>query len=183
MKLYAGYLLKVSNDSNFEKIWSMKNLSEFGYFERNTAGQYMDFFSTTVANSIDVGSRHSVEEKGYKINAYHCNEGIVGIIVTNAEYPNRVAYNMINELLNVGETKECDVIFQKYKNVNEADKLTKLQNDMAETKVIMHHNIDSVLKRGENLDNLIKKTEELDDASKLFYKKAKKLNSCFCVVM
>lgn len=45
-----------------------------------------------------------------------------------------------------------------------------------------HKTIESVLKRGENLDTLMERSETLSNQSKIFYKSAKKTNSC-CVVM
>jgi len=44
-----------------------------------------------------------------------------------------------------------------------------------------HKTIDSVLKRGEDLDKLVEKSGSLSQQSKMFYKTAKKQNSC-CVI-
>jgi synaptobrevin family protein YKT6 len=59
-----------------------------------------------------------------------------------------------------------------------ADKLTKIQRDLDETKVILHQTIDSVLRRGEKLDTLVDKSADLSMASQMFYKQAKKTNAC-----
>lgn len=45
-----------------------------------------------------------------------------------------------------------------------------------------HKTIESVLARGEHLDSLVERSETLQASSKMFYKSAKKQNSC-CVVM
>lgn len=45
-----------------------------------------------------------------------------------------------------------------------------------------HKTIDSVLQRGEDLDKLVEKSGTLSEQSKMFYKTAKKQNSC-CIVM
>lgn len=42
--------------------------------------------------------------------------------------------------------------------------------------------IENVLERGEKLDDLVSKSQDLSMQSKVFYKQAKKTNSC-CVVM
>lgn len=42
--------------------------------------------------------------------------------------------------------------------------------------------MESMLDRGEKLDELVAKSEGLSSQSKMFYKQAKKQNSC-CVVM
>lgn len=60
-----------------------------------------------------------------------------------------------------------------------ADKLTRVQNELDKTKAIMHQTIESVLDRGEKLDDLVNKSDQLSYASKQFYKQAKKTNSCW----
>lgn len=44
--------------------------------------------------------------------------------------------------------------------------------------IILHQTIDSVLKRGEKLDTLVEKSNDLGLASQMFYKQARKTNSC-----
>ena len=89
----------------------------------------------------------------------------------------------------------------------QADKLSKIQKDLDETKIILHQvcvvvvvwggglqyctatlvrsclspasqTIDSVLRRGEKLDALVDKSNDLSLASQMFYKQARKTNSC-----
>jgi synaptobrevin homolog YKT6 len=61
----------------------------------------------------------------------------------------------------------------------QADKLTRVQNELDKTKAILHETIESVLDRGEKLDDLVKQSDELSFASKQFYRQAKKTNSCW----
>ena len=70
---------------------------------------------------------------------------------------------------------------QKYQDPAEADKITKIQKDLEETKQVLYNTIDAVLARGEKLDDLIEKSDSLSMQSKKFYKTAKKHNQC-CVV-
>ena len=70
----------------------------------------------------------------------------------------------------------------RYQDPASADKLTKIQRDLDETKVILHQTIDSVLRRGEKLDTLVDKSADLSMASQMFYKQARKTNSC-CKMM
>ena len=64
----------------------------------------------------------------------------------------------------------------------QADKLTKIQRDLDETKVVLHKTIESMLERGEKLDTLVDKSSDLSMASQMFYKQARKTNSC-CKMM
>ena len=69
----------------------------------------------------------------------------------------------------------------RYQDPASADKVTKIQNDLDETTQILHKTIDSVLERGVKLDSLVDKSNDLSAQSKMFYKQAKKTNSC-CVI-
>ena len=69
----------------------------------------------------------------------------------------------------------------KYQDPASADKVTKIQNDLDETTTILHKTIDAVLERGVKLDSLVEKSDDLSRQSKMFYKQAKKTNSC-CVI-
>jgi synaptobrevin family protein YKT6 len=60
----------------------------------------------------------------------------------------------------------------------QADTLSKIQQDLDETKIILHKTIESVLDRGEKLDQLVDKSNDLSLASQMFYKQARKTNSC-----
>ena len=71
-----------------------------------------------------------------------------------------------------------DVHLKKYQDPNQADPMTKVQNELEETKIILHDTIKAVLDRGEKLDDLVAKSEDLSMQSKTFYKTAKKTNSC-----
>jgi hypothetical protein len=48
----------------------------------------------------------------------------------------------------------------------------------ANSQIVLHQTIDSVLKRGEKLDSLVDKSADLSMASQMFYKQARKTNSC-----
>lgn len=69
----------------------------------------------------------------------------------------------------------------KYQDPAAADKVTKIQRDLEETTTILHKTIDSVLERGTKLDSLVERSDDLSRQSKMFYKQAKKTNSC-CVI-
>jgi Synaptobrevin/VAMP-like protein len=56
--------------------------------------------------------------------------------------------------------------------------MTKIQEELDETKIILHNTIEAVLQRGEKLDDLVSKSEGLSMQSKAFYKTARKTNSC-----
>jgi len=69
----------------------------------------------------------------------------------------------------------------KFQDPSAADKITKIQKDLDDTTEILHKTIDNVLERGVKLDQLVERSDDLSRQSKMFYKQAKKTNSC-CIV-
>lgn len=73
---------------------------------------------------------------------------------------------------------ELNTLIMKYQDPKQADTIMRVQQELDETKVVMHKTIESVLERGEKLDNLVERSNALSAQSKMFYKTAKKQNSC-----
>ena len=156
---------------------SKKNLSRYGFFQKNTISEFMDFFSTTLLiKSTD--NIFNIVEKEYKVTICKDIEYSYSII-TDTEYPDRIIYNLHNELNK--NHSELEIIFNKYSDA-EIDKIGTINKELKETKEILNKTIESLLQRGETLDKLIEQTEDLTKSSKLFYKNAKKMNSC-CVII
>jgi synaptobrevin family protein YKT6 len=125
-------------------------------------------------------------------------DGLCGCITSDAEYPARVAYSLLTKLLEdfiafkpswrtetspaptVWPQLEQDVV--KYQDPASADQIMKIQKNLDETRDILHNTIDNVLARGERLEDLVERSGELSAQSKLFYKEAKRANSCCAVV-
>ena len=70
----------------------------------------------------------------------------------------------------------------KYQDPASADKITKIQNDLDETKNILHKNINSLLERGVKLDSLVEKSNDLSRQSKIFYRQTRRTNNRCCVI-
>lgn len=156
------------------------------------------FLTKTFTKRTEPGQRQSVEHEGYVVHCYVRADGLGGTVTTDQEYPARVAFVLLGQLIEDFTNEHGDswktvttpesVVFtkaeeylQKYQNPAEADKVTKIQKDLDETTQILHKTIDSVLERGVKLDSLVDKSNDLSAQSKMFYKQAKKTNSC-CVI-
>lgn len=156
------------------------------------------FLTKTFLKRTEPGQRQSVEHEGYTVHCYVRSDGLAGTVTTDLEYPSRVAFVLLSQLLEefcqklgdswqtvtVAESvpfPKAEEYLQKYQDPAEADKVTKIQRDLDETTSILHKTIDSVLERGVKLDNLVEKSNDLSAQSKMFYKQAKKTNSC-CVI-
>lgn len=158
----------------------------------------LGFLTRTFMKRTQPGQRQSISHEDYVVHCYVRSDGLGGTVVTDSEYPARVAFVLLTQLLDdftssVGDAwKSCtapesipfpalDEYLQKYQDPSSADKITRIQNDLDETTQILHKTIDSVLERGVKLDNLVERSNDLSAQSKMFYKQAKKTNSC-CVI-
>ncbi len=156
------------------------------------------FLTKTFMKRTESGQRQSITHEGYVVHCYVRSDGLGGTVTTDLEYSPRIAYGLLGPLLedftaSLGDTwKTCTVpgsiafpkieeYLQKYQDPASVDKITKIQKDLDETTQILHKNIDSVLERGIKLDDLITRSNDLSAQSKMFYKQAKKTNSC-CVI-
>lgn len=128
-------------------------------------------------------------------HVYVRSDNLAAVLIADHEYPQRVAHTLITKVLDDFTQKvpiefwatgtESSINFTllpaylaKYQDPREGDALTKMQDDLDETKIILKNTIEAVLDRGEKLDDLVNKSEQLSFQSKAFYKTAKKTNSC-----
>lgn len=178
------------------------DLSYFGFFVRSKASEFFSFSALTLSERTVQGSRQSVEgnseSTGLKMNVvFHAHttlEGLGVVVVTDTEYPVRVAYSLINKSLeafskvypksvwlqtslslNCEQLKE---LLERFKDPKKADPILQVQEELNETKIVVHNAIEKVLQRGEKLEDLVSKSEQLSGMSKAFYKDAKKANAC-----
>jgi len=199
MKLLSLATVRTGNELPDPIVCCMSSeLSSFGFFQRPTIKEMLSFLTRTFIKRTDPGQRQSITHENYVVHCYIRSDGLGGTVTTDLEYPARVAFVLLTQLLDdftaaVGDTwKTCtahesmtfpamDEYLQKYQDPSAADKITKIQNDLDETTQILHKTIDSVLERGVKLDNLVERSNDLSAQSKMFYKQAKKTNSC-CVI-
>ena len=69
-------------------------------------------------------------------------------------------------------------LLTRFQDPAQADQLTRIMNELEETKVVLHDTIEAALERGQKIDDLVSKSNDLSGSSKMFYKTAKKQNQC-----
>jgi len=175
------------------------DLSGFGYFQRSSVREMLAFTARTIVQRTQPGQRQTVKQEDYYCHTHVKDSGIAGVAITDSDYPPIAAFGVVGKAIEeftaqANETwrtvtadgtvanQVLEAALLKYQDPVAADKLTKIQRDLDETKVILHQTIDSVLKRGEKLDSLVDKSADLSIASQMFYKQARKTNSC-CKLM
>uniref|UniRef100_A0A1A9ZKS3 V-SNARE coiled-coil homology domain-containing protein n=1 Tax=Glossina pallidipes TaxID=7398 RepID=A0A1A9ZKS3_GLOPL len=174
---------------------SAYDLQSFSFFQRSTVEEFMTFASKTIVERTQLAMRQSVKQEAYMCHVYVRSDNLAGVIIADHEYPQRVAHTLITKILDEFTAKTSSDVWEtatentidfpvlpaylaRYQDPKEADALTKMQNDLDETKIILKNTIEAVLERGEKLDDMVIKSENLSIQSKAFYKTAKKTNSC-----
>lgn len=97
----------------------------------------------------------------YVVHCYGRSEGVAGVIITK-DYPHIAAHSVLSKLMDQflsekpiatiqGKTKDNEVSFPplkeylvKYQNSDEASSIAKIQQELDETKIVLHKAIDSV---------------------------------------
>ncbi|XP_014085585.2 synaptobrevin homolog YKT6 [Bactrocera oleae] len=194
VKLFAlSIFYKGSAEARLLK--STYDLQSFSFFQRGTVQEFMTFASKTIVERTQPAMRQSVKQEAYMCHVYVRADNLAGVLIADHEYPQRVAHTLITKILDEFSAKisadrwetgsDATIDFStlpaylaKYQDPKEADALTKMQNDLDETKIILKNTIEAVLERGEKLDDMVIKSENLSMQSKAFYKTAKKTNSC-----
>ncbi|KAH3705444.1 synaptobrevin homolog YKT6-like [Dreissena polymorpha] len=199
MKLYALSVLYKTGDNKATRLISAHELSSFGYFQKSSVKEFMNFSSKIIVERTLASSRSSVKEQEYICHVYVNSNNVGAVLIADHEYPQRVAHTLLNKVIEEFEKKidkkywsiskedeirlpEVELLLTKYQNPKEADAMTKINADLDETKIILHNTIEAVLQRGEKIDDLVEKSEGLSLQSKTFYKTARKTNSC-CVIL
>jgi synaptobrevin family protein YKT6 len=161
-----------------------KNLKHVGYFQKSPIEEFINFISKTIVERVNKGTNECLAEKDYKCHVYLSDAKFACVVVTDAEYPSKTAFQLVHKVLEKFPTEKngidaflCNLLIE-YQDPAEVDPIISLSREIDETKETLHRSLDSLLKRGENLDELVKKSEELSMTSKTFYIKAKKMNSC-----
>ncbi|KAJ8082517.1 palmitoyltransferase [Marasmius tenuissimus] len=199
MKIYSISVILAPPSGASTTLSNATDLSSFSFYQRGSVGEFMTFMSKTVAERTPQGQRSSVQENNYVAHVYNRGgaEQLAGVIITDQEYPVRPAFSLLTKLLDEFTTKvpqsqfsnpssisfpDINTYIQKYQDPSQADTIMRVQQELDETKIVLHKTIESVLQRGEKLDNLVDRSNALSAQSKMFYKTAKKQNSC-CVIM
>jgi synaptobrevin family protein YKT6 len=198
MKVIDISILNTLTDGDPIPLSTATDLSSYGFFQRQSVKEMITFFTKTFTKRTQPGQRQSITHESYVVHCYVRSDGLGGTVTTDLEYPSRVAFVLLTQLLdeftatvsNSWRTvKTADSIsfppiqsyLERYQDPASADKVSKIQKDLDDTTQILHKTIDSVLERGVKLDNLVERSDDLSRQSKMFYKQAKKTNSC-CVV-
>jgi len=194
MKLFSINIL-YKGESEASLLKSGFDLSSISFFQRGTAQDFITFTCKILVERTAIGSRQSVKEAEYMCHVFVRGDSLAAVAVSDHDYPPRVAHTMLTRCcedfagqispaewtggsLVGGFNGQLEMYMKKFEDPKQSDPMSRMQNDLDETKIVLHSTIEAVLERGEKLDDLVDKSEALSMQSKAFYKTARKTNSC-----
>ena len=71
----------------------------FGFFQRKSAGEFLGFTSTMLAERTDRAARQSVKQDEYMCHCHVRPDSLAGVVCSDSEYPQRVAHSLISKML------------------------------------------------------------------------------------
>lgn len=71
---------------------------------------------------------------------------------------------------------KIDEYLKAYQDPRSADQILRVQQELEDTKDVLHKTIESVLARGEKLDDLVAQSQSLSESSKLFFRVTRKVS-------
>lgn len=195
VKIFFLALYLKNDDDDVKQLCYGASLTSFGFFQRNSILEFMSFMCKMAVKRMKSEFRQSVKHEQFVTHMYTIAGRLAGLMITDKDYPRRVAHTLISKILNefidtVPVTKWTMFPFQEswneklqtyldnYQNPQQADLFLKLQAEINETQIILQNSLVDLLNRGEKLEDLVSKSEDLSIQSKLFYRRARQNNQC-----
>ena len=98
MQIIHLALLRTSSPGDAVVLSQCSDLAQFGFFERPTVRQMLQFFAKTVCGRVSPGQRVSVDQEemeGYRVHAHVRADGLAATATCDAEYPARAAFSLL----------------------------------------------------------------------------------------
>ncbi|KAI8838966.1 hypothetical protein BC829DRAFT_454124 [Chytridium lagenaria] len=160
------YCIAISHKS--AKVQLLASESDL-FIQLLSEGSVQEFLNSSFRPSLE---RTSPGDRQRLRDGEH--DGLSGTIVTDKEYL------LLTPAATSSTFPELKQQLIKYQDPHAADPLLRVQRDLDETKIVLHNTMKSLLGRQEKLEELVERSDALSSQSKMFYKQAKKTNSC-CV--
>ncbi|CAJ0571523.1 unnamed protein product, partial [Mesorhabditis spiculigera] len=116
------------------------DLSSFTFFKRSSVQDFIIFTAKLLVERANKGTRTTVAEQEYRLHTY-------AVIKSDREC----------------HYDQLPVQLTKWQNPSTSDAMTRVQEEVEETKLVMHSTIQALLDRGEKLDDLVSKSETLSE--------------------
>ena len=98
MKIFS-ILVLYKGDPSSHALKSAHDLSSFSFFQRSSVQEFMNFTAKIMTERTQIGDRQAVTEGEYKCHVYIRPDCLVGVCLTDHEYPHRVAHSLLTKVL------------------------------------------------------------------------------------
>jgi synaptobrevin family protein YKT6 len=180
------YLMAKTVDSA-RVLDSATDFNDINFFYRGSVVEVCNFFAKSLAASPSQDRLTTAKEQQFVFHKLR-NQDIATIIVATQDYPSRVAFGILGEIMN--EYNACGGVFpnghssviqrgiREYQQPRNADKLTQIMENLEETQMMMTKNLQTALERTETLEQMLANAEGLSDQARLFAKESETLTGC-----
>lgn len=155
----------------------VQDLSFVSFFNRNSVSELMhEFVKGAVKTMHD--HRKIFEYPPWQLVCHRVDENNA-VMVTDNEYPTSISFELLQKVHESPEIMKN--VLSDCQDPRTVSNMYRVRAQIDETLVILHENIEKIIKRGSDIDELVQKSEHLSNQSRMFYKVAKKHNRC-CII-
>lgn len=201
-RIFSVMIFNRFSDESCYLLCRYDDLSSIFFLARSQFSELLLHLNRQLILATSPGLRQSVtlDREGIREHVRaHCfstRMKLAGVIITDIEYPPRVAHQLLNKLLNEAfnlwemdlpnvdvdySLPSLDNLLTKYDNPEEFDSALRLEREVDETRKILLLTVDQLMLRGEKIEDLAGKTKDLKYQSRVFHKNAKEMKPC-CLI-
>ncbi|NXF86494.1 YKT6 protein, partial [Eubucco bourcierii] len=98
MRLYSLSVL-YKGDPKVLLLKAAFDVSCFSFFQRASVQEFLTFTSQLIVERSQLGTRASVKEQEYLCHVHVRGDSLAGVVVADAEYPQRVCFTLLDKVL------------------------------------------------------------------------------------
>ncbi|VWU50358.1 SNARE protein, putative [Hepatocystis sp. ex Piliocolobus tephrosceles] len=195
MKLLAIVLTRQSDDVVF--LCSAIDLNSYSYIKKKALKEAMLFIARTVPSRIEYNTKEIITHENNAVFAFKYPDNLCPVVIATDNYPERVAFYMINEIYTNfthtipmnewSEVKQDNIInfnlnsfLEKYMDPLTYDAIAQTNIKINESMENVRVTMDTLIRNKENLDVLVDKSKDLSTTTKQLFKQSRKLKRKSC---
>lgn len=97
MKIFSLLVMYKGEDPH--KLKGACDVSSFSFFQRSSVQEFMNFTAKIMTERTQIGDRTSVTEGEYMCHVFIRPDCLVGVCISDQEYPHRVAHTLLTKVL------------------------------------------------------------------------------------
>ncbi|SBT76302.1 prenylated protein, putative [Plasmodium ovale] len=195
MNLLAIVLTRHVDDVIF--LCTATDLNAYSFIKKKAFKEAALFVARTVPSRIEYNTKEIITHENNIVFAFKYSDNICPVVIATDDYPDRVAFYMINEIYmdfirsvpkkEWSEVKQDNKIsfnlnsyLEKYKDPLACDAIAQTNIKISENIEKVRVTMDTLIRNRENLDVLVDKSKDLSSTTKQLFKQSKKLKRKQC---